>query len=178
MRYVNVAFVTIDFATLLYTYISRFSVNPQHQQKRKIRQSCHHNSVPANRFSLCFSASFTNGPHLLSRVKVDTYLPALKETHTRAHTPKHGPSHHRPQCGFAPLAKLPPKEQPGEADTRLWRVSAFSGVAAPLGCVVLLLLSVQGDLPVWKDLTKRSGRVTITRNNQAASRLTLVRRPL
>ena len=27
-------------ATLLYTYISRFSVNPQHQQKRKIWQSC------------------------------------------------------------------------------------------------------------------------------------------
>ena len=26
--------------TLLYTYISRFSVNPQHQQKRKICQSC------------------------------------------------------------------------------------------------------------------------------------------
>ena len=29
-------------ATLLYTYISRFSVNPQHQQKRNIRQSCYH----------------------------------------------------------------------------------------------------------------------------------------
>ena len=27
---------------LLYTYISRFSVNPHYQQKRKIRQSCHH----------------------------------------------------------------------------------------------------------------------------------------
>ena len=29
-------------AVLLYTYISRFSVNPQHQQKRNIRQSCYH----------------------------------------------------------------------------------------------------------------------------------------
>ena len=27
MRFVNVAFVTLDSATLLYTYISRFSVN-------------------------------------------------------------------------------------------------------------------------------------------------------
>ena len=29
-----------------------------------------------------------------------------------------------------------PKEQPEEADARLWRVSASSGVAAPLGCVI------------------------------------------
>jgi len=33
-------------------------------------------------------------------------------------------------------AKSPPKEQPEEADARLWRVSASSGVAAPLGCVI------------------------------------------
>ena len=35
MRFVNVAFVTLDFATLLYTYISRFSVNPHYQQREK-----------------------------------------------------------------------------------------------------------------------------------------------
>ena len=51
--------------------------------------------------------------------------------------------------------------------------SLLRGVAAPLGCVVLLLLSVQRDLTIWKDLTKRSGRVTITRN----SRLALVWEP-
>ena len=56
-------------------------------------------------------------------------------------------------------------------------VSLFRGVAAPLGCVVLSL-SIQGDLSLWKDLTKRSGRVTITRNDRAASRLALVQRPL
>ena len=33
MRFVNVAFVTIDSAALLYTYISRFSVNPHYQQQ-------------------------------------------------------------------------------------------------------------------------------------------------
>ena len=38
----SAAFVTLDSATLLYTYISRFSVNPQHQQREKIRQSCRH----------------------------------------------------------------------------------------------------------------------------------------
>ena len=32
--------MTLDSAVLLYTYISRFSVNPHYQQTRKIRQSC------------------------------------------------------------------------------------------------------------------------------------------
>ena len=39
MRFVNVAFVTLDFATLLYTYISRFSVNPHYQQQFYLRPS-------------------------------------------------------------------------------------------------------------------------------------------
>ena len=54
--------------------------------------------------------------------------------------------------------------------------SLFRGVAAPLGCVALLPLLVQPDLLGWKDLTRRSGRVTITRNDHTASRLALVRR--
>ena len=56
--------------------------------------------------------------------------------------------------------------------------SLFRGIAAPLGCVILLPLLVQPDLLGWKDLTKRSGRVTITRNNRTASRLALVWEPL
>ena len=55
--------------------------------------------------------------------------------------------------------------------------SLFRGVAAPLGCVALLPLFVQHDLLGWKDLTKRSGRVTITRNDRTASRLALVWEP-
>ena len=39
MRFVNVAFVTIDSAALLYTYISRFSVNPHYQQQFYLRPS-------------------------------------------------------------------------------------------------------------------------------------------
>ena len=54
--------------------------------------------------------------------------------------------------------------------------SLSRGVAALLGCVALLPLLVQPDLLGWKDLTKRSGRVTITRNDRTVSRLALVRR--
>ena len=39
MRFVNVAFVTLDSATLLYTYISRFSVDPHYQQQLYLRPS-------------------------------------------------------------------------------------------------------------------------------------------
>ena len=42
-------------ATLLYTYISRFSVNPQHQQKRNIRQSCCHKFCPKPLFIVFFN---------------------------------------------------------------------------------------------------------------------------
>ena len=75
--------------TLLYTYISRFSVNPQHQQERKIRRSCRRNAVP-NRFSSRFSTSRTNGPRSLSRVKVGTHSALGERSHTTAHTAKHG----------------------------------------------------------------------------------------
>ena len=45
---------TLYSATLLYTYISRFSVNPQHQQKRKIWQSCCHKFYPPTVFHPVF----------------------------------------------------------------------------------------------------------------------------
>ena len=85
----NAAFATLDSATLLYTYISRFSMNPQHQQKRKIRQSCRRNAVP-NRFSSRFSTSLTNAPRLLSRVKAGTHSAFGEGSHTTAHTAKQG----------------------------------------------------------------------------------------
>ncbi len=53
-----------------------------------------------------------------------------------SHTPKQGPSLPRPQHGLELLVKSPPKEQPEKTDARQWRVSAFSGDAAPLGCVI------------------------------------------
>ena len=57
-------------------------------------------------------------------------------SHTAAHTPKQGPSLPWPQQGFVLPAKSSPKGKPEEADARLWRVSASSGVAAPLGCMI------------------------------------------
>ena len=74
---------------LLYTYISQFSVNPHHRQKRKSRRRCHRNSVP-NRFSSRFLTSPTNGPRSLSQAKVGTHSAFGVKSHTAAHTAKHG----------------------------------------------------------------------------------------
>ena len=49
--------MTFDSTVLLYTYISRFSVNPQHQQKRNIRQSCCHKFCPKPLFIPIFNFS-------------------------------------------------------------------------------------------------------------------------
>ena len=76
-------------ATLLYTYISRFSVNPHHRQKRKSRRRCHRNSV-LNRFSSRFLTSPTNGPRSLSQTKMGTHSALGERSHTRAYTPKQG----------------------------------------------------------------------------------------
>ena len=51
----SAAFVTPDSATLLYTYISRFSVTPHYQQKRNIRQSCRHKFYPQPLFIVFFN---------------------------------------------------------------------------------------------------------------------------
>ena len=64
-------------------------MNPQHQQKRKIRQSCRRNAVP-NRFSLRFSTSRTNAPCLLSQPKAGTHSPSPTGSHTAAYTAKQG----------------------------------------------------------------------------------------
>ena len=62
-------------------------MNHQHQQKRKIRQSCRRNAVP-NRFSSRFSTSRTNAPRLLSQPKAGTHSPSPTGSHTAAYTAK------------------------------------------------------------------------------------------
>ena len=67
--------MTLDSVTLLYTYISRFSVNPQHQQKRIIRQSCRHKFYPQPLFNFSYKRptfAFTSesGHTLGSRRKI------------------------------------------------------------------------------------------------------------
>ena len=95
---------------LLYTYISRFSVNPHHQQREKIRQSYRHGSISSR-----FSTSPTNGPRSLSRAKVGTHSALLKGSHTRAHTAKQGAF----QLGVLSL----PSERSARSQTSPGRVS-------------------------------------------------------
>ena len=81
-------------------------------------------------------------------------------------------------CRFWVLAGCTSEERRKPSEQRCAYARRCSeGVAAPPGCVALLPLFVQHDLLGWKDLTKRSGRVTITRNNRTASRLALVWEP-
>ena len=155
---------TLYSATLLYTYISRFSVNPHHQQREKIRQSYRHDSISSR-----FSTSPTNGPRSLSRAKVGTHSALLKGSHTRAHTAKQGAF----QLGVLSL----PSERSARSQTSPGRVSErctlpllglgrgcsrrtqracgaamrlcaslLRGVAAPLGCVIFLQF---GDVAVF-----------------------------
>ena len=78
----NAAFATPDSTVLLYTYISRFSVNPHYQQTRKIRQSCRHKFYP-QLFLVAFSTSRTNGPRSLSRVEVGTHTRLSEKNRTQ-----------------------------------------------------------------------------------------------
>ena len=110
------------------------------------------------------SQSPAKGPRSLSRVKVGTHSALLKGSHTTAHTPKQGAfgrgRYHYPRsvphvhkhpragyqngvlCRFWVLAGGAPEErrEPAGAAMRLC-ASLFRGVAAPLGCVIFLLLS-------------------------------------
>ena len=143
---------------LLYTYISRFSVNPHHQQREKIRQSYRHGSISSR-----FSTSPTNGPRSLSRAKVGTHSAFGERSHTRAYTAKQGPSgrgrYHYPRTVShvsetlrgqgVERQTLPPLGLGRGYSRRTQRAfgtamrscaSLLRGVAAPLGCVILSLL--------------------------------------
>ena len=142
---------------LLYTYISRFSVNPHYQQMRKIRRSYRHYSVP-NRSSLRFSTSLTNGPRLFTFPEAGTHSPSPTESHAASHTAKHGafrigapslPSDHSAHFGtpawpgvrtanFAAFGSWP-GVLPKNAES-LRNSDALMRVAAPLGCADLSLL--------------------------------------
>ena len=78
--------MTLDPTMLLYTYISRFSVTPHYIKSGRVAAT---NAVPQP-FLIAVSTSRTNGPRLLSQVKVGTRTPLLKGSHTAAHTPKQG----------------------------------------------------------------------------------------
>ena len=75
-----------------------------------IAKNYRHNAVP-NRFS----TSLTNGPRPLSQVKAGTHSALLKESHTAAHTAKHG--------AFRMGALLLPSERSARSPTSPGRVS-------------------------------------------------------
>ena len=62
---------------------------PLYQQREKSGKATAINFIP-NRSSTRFSTSCTNGPHLLSRVKVGTHSALGEKSHTSAYTPKQG----------------------------------------------------------------------------------------
>ena len=137
---------------LLYTYISRFSVTPHYQQQLNLRPS----------FIAFFNFTHKR-PRSLSRVKAGTHSAFGEGSHTAAHTAKQGAF----RMGVVSLlsersARSP--TSPGRVSERhtlpllgLGRgcsrrtqracgtamrpcVSLFRGVAAPLGCVILLFV--------------------------------------
>ena len=138
-------------------------MNPQHQQKRKIRQSCRHKFYPQPLFIAFFNFSH-KWPTFAFTPKAGTHSAFGERSHTAAYTPKQGAF----RMGVVSLlsersARSP--TSPGRVSERqvlpllgLGRgcsqrtqkafgtamrlcASLFRGVAAPLDCVILFLLS-------------------------------------
>ena len=122
------------------------------------------NSSISDHPSSCFSTSRTNGPRLLSLPKAGTHSPFREKSHTRAHTPKQGcfgwgwyhysrsvpHVHQHPRagyqngkfCRFWGLVGGAPEERRKPTGQRCaYARRCPVGVAAPLGCVILFLLS-------------------------------------
>ena len=175
---------------LLYTYISRFSVDHHHQQQLHLRPS----------FIAFFSLSHKRPTFAFTGESGYTLGSAQKIAHNGSHAETggvlgggwyhysrsvphvsetlRGQGIERQTLPFLGLGRVCSRRTQRACGTAMRLcASLFRGIAAPLGCVALLPLFVQHDLLGWKDLTKRSGRVTITRNNRTASRLALVWEP-
>ena len=130
MRFVNVAFVTLDSATLLYTYISRFSVNPHYQQQFYLRPS----------FIAFFNLSHKR-PTFAFTSESEYTLPFANRI---AHSGLHGETGAFPPSAtgwLVPPAKLPPKGQQEEADARLMACVRFLRYRSPAGSLFWWALS-------------------------------------
>ena len=160
--------MTFDSTVLLYTYISRFSVNPQHQQKRNIRQSCCHKFCPKPLFIPIFNFShkwptfaFTSesGYTLGSRRKIahsglhaetgafrtgPLSLPSERSARSQTSPGRVSERQTLPLLGLGRVYARRTQKACGTA-MRLC-ASLFRGVAAPLGCVICLQL---GDVAVF-----------------------------
>ena len=83
-------FATLDSATLLYTYISQFSVAPHYQQQFYLRPS----------LVVFFNFSHKRPTFAFTSESGHTHSALGERSHTAAHTPKQGPSLLRTQSGF------------------------------------------------------------------------------
>ena len=122
-----------------------------------------YNAVP-NHFLAHFSTSRTNGPRLLSRAKAGTHSPSPTGSHTAAYTAKQGRfrwgryyyprtvSHvsetlrgqgvERQTLPLLGLGRVYARRTQKACGTAMRLCASLSrGVAAPLGCVILFLLS-------------------------------------
>ena len=175
---------------LLYTYISRFPVNPHYQQQLYLRPSfivffslSHKWPMFAFTSESGYTLGFrrkiahkgTHGETGAFRMGVVS-LPSERSARSQTSPGRVSERRTLPLWGLGRVCSQRTQRACGTA-MRLC-ASLLRGVAAPLGCAVLMPLFVQYDLEGWKDLTKRSGRVTITRNNRTTSRLALVWEPL
>ena len=153
---------------LLYTYISRFSVNPHYQQKRKIRQSCHHKFYLPTAFHSAFQ--------LLAQTATFAFIGKSGYTLAFANRIAHKGLHGETRAFRMGVVSLPSERftrfgNPAWPSIRTANFAAFGswsgmlsknaeslgtamrlcaslsrGVAAPLGCVICLQL---GDVAVF-----------------------------
>ena len=95
---------------LLYTYISQFSVNPRHQQKRIIRQSCHHKFYPQPLFIAFFSLSHKRTTFAFTRESGYTLGSLRKIAHSGLHaeTEAFPPSTSVRLCAASEIPFIPP----------------------------------------------------------------------
>ena len=143
---------------------SRFSVNPQHQQKRIIRQSCHHKFYPQPLFNF----SYNRPTFALPPESGYTLAFRRKMAHSGLHAETGGVSDgggittlgafrtftNIPGPGirtasfaaFGAWSGVLPKNAGSLGTAMRLCVSLSRGVAAPLGCVICLQL---GDVAVF-----------------------------
>ena len=130
MRFVNVAFVTLDSATLLYTYISRFSVNPHYISRgRKSGKATAINFIPQPLFN------FLHKRPTFAFTRESGYT--LGFTQRIAHNGSHAETWGFTLAiggAFRSHSHIEAMKSRRKRMHALWRVSAFSDVAAPLGC--------------------------------------------
>ena len=139
-------------------------MNLHYQQREKSGETAAINFIP-NRFSSQFSTSPTNGPRLPSLQKAGTHSAFGERSHTTAHTAKHGafrmgvvslPSDRSARSRIFPGRVSERRTLPllvlGRVYSRRTQrafgtamclcTSLFRGVAAPLGCVILVRMLI------------------------------------